>query len=234
MWRQATLLAATVLLLTACGVDVGTSASAPGASAMPIDPAPSASATSNVIEPAAIVDDFRELDAGTHVVDDPFPVRVTFEVPDGWRAWAYTSAASQINVVKPDVGEVSFEIVDNISSDPCTEELLDPPVGPSVDDLVTALSELDGFEVTAPSDVTIDGFSGKQLTMTAPAETSCDSLSTWRTTTRQNAVGAGEVNEVRILDAAGVRLVISVARGASPSAEAQSEIDAVLDSIQIG
>ena len=229
MWRRANLVTATAILVTACAADVGTSASAPNAST-----ASSASATSNVIEPGAILDDFRDLEAGTHVVDDPFPVRVSFEVPDGWRTWAYTSAASQINVVKPDVGEVSFEIVDNVSADPCTEELLDPAVGPSVDDLVTALSDLDGFEVSAPSDVTIDGFSGKQLTMTAPAETSCESLYTWRTTTRQNGVGAGEVNEVRILDVDGVRLLISIARGASPSAGVQSEIDAVLESIQIG
>lgn len=219
MRRRLILLTATALLVTACGVDVG---------------APSASATPVLIEPAAGVDVFRELEAGTYVVDDPFPLRFSFVVPDGWRTWAYTSAGSQINVVKPDVGEVSFEIVENISADPCTRELLDPAVGPSVDDLVTALSDLDGFDVSAPTDVTIDGYSGKQLTMTAPAETSCESLLTWRTSTRQNGVGAGEVNELRILDVDGIRLLISVARGGSPTAEARSEIDAILDSIEIG
>jgi hypothetical protein len=228
MWRRTTLVGVTAVLVTACAVDAGPSTTPASAAATPgmLEP--------GMIEPAAGVEVFRELEAGTYLVDDPFPVRVSFAVPAGWRTWAYTSAASQINVIKPELGEVSFEIVDNISADPCTAELLDPPVGPSVDDLVTALSDLDEFEVSPPTDIMIDGYSGKQLTMTAPAETTCESLSTWRTTTRQNGVGPGEVNEVQILDVDGVRLVISVAHGPSLLAGAQSEIDAVLESIQLG
>ena len=223
MWRRAILLTVTTLLVTACGIDAGASASAPSVSGTPV-----------LIEPAGEIEEFRDLEAGTYVVDDPFPLRVSFVVPNGWLTWAYTSAASQINFAKPDVGEISFEIVDNVSAEPCTQLLRDPPVGASVDDLVAALSDLPDFEVNPPTDITIDGFSGKQLTMTAPANARCGSLYTWRTTTRQNGVGAGEVNEVRILDVDGVRLVISVAHGPSLSAEARSEIDAVVNSIQIG
>ena len=244
MWRRATLLTVTVLLVTACGTEADASASAPIASvaADPSAPiasvaadssAPSAGATPVLIEPAGAVEEFHDLEAGTYVVDDPFPLRVSFAVPAGWVTWAYTSEASQLNVVKAEFAEVSFEIVDNVSGDPCTQ-LLDPPVGPSVDDLVTALSDLDGFEVSAPADITIDGFSGKQLTMTAPTDHRCRSLLTWRTTTRQNGVGPSEVNEVRILDVDGVRLVISVAHAPSLTDDARSEIDAVVGCIQIG
>lgn len=232
MWRRTTLLFVTVLLVAGCGADAG--ASDPGASASAASSAPSAGAAPVLIEPVGAVEDFRELDAGAYVIDEPFPVRISFAVPDGWRRWAYTSAASQLNVVKPEVGEVSFEIVDNVSADPCTGELLDPPVGPSVDDLVTALSDLDEFEVSPAEDVTVDGFSGRQLIIKAPADAACESLSTWRTTTRQNGVGAGEVNEVRILDVDGVRLVISVAHGPSLTDDAQADIDSVLGSIQLG
>jgi hypothetical protein len=227
MWRPAISLTGIALLVTACGV-------AGGPSTGPSANAPSASATPRLIEPGAVVDDFRALGAGTYVVDDPLPVRVSFIVSVGWRRWAYTPAGSQMNLVKPDTGEISFEIVDNVSANPCTDELLDPPVGPSVDDLVTGLSDLNEFEVSPPTGITIDGFTGKQLTITAPAKTECESLHTWRTTTRQNSVGAGEVNEVRILDVDGVRLVISVAHAPSLPVAARREIDSVLESIQIG
>jgi hypothetical protein len=103
-----------------------------------------------------------------------------------------------------------------------------------VEDLVAALSSLDEFEVSEATDIEISGFSGKQLTLTAPAEPSCDSLSTWATTTRKNGVGAGEVNEVRILDVNGTRLVISVAHGAELTPDQRTELDTVVDSIVIG
>ena len=181
----------------------------------------------------------RPLEAGTYYVDDPFPVQASFTVPNGWEVWAYTTAASQVNLAKPEVGEVSLEIVDNVSADPCTSEPLDPPVGPSVDELVAALSNLSefGFEVSPATDITIDGFRGKQLALQAPPNETpeCDGWLTWRTTTRQNGVGPGESNEVRILDVDGVRLMISVAHGpAELPPGARSEIDAVVDSIQIG
>jgi hypothetical protein len=58
-------------------------------------------------------------------------------------------------------------------------------------------------------------------------------MRTWRTTTRQHGVGPGEVNEVRILDVDGVRLVISVAYQAGLSPRDRSEVDAVLESLPI-
>jgi hypothetical protein len=49
--------------------------------------------------------------------------------------------------------------VDNVVADPCsdqeTAELLDPPVGPSVDELATAISSLEGYEATAPEVITV-------------------------------------------------------------------------------
>ena len=45
----------------------------------------------------------------------------------------------------------------------------DPPVGPTVDDMATALAALSPFVLTKPpSDVTVDGFSGKHLELTVP------------------------------------------------------------------
>jgi hypothetical protein len=199
---------------------------------------PTAAPTPELLEPTSRFDQDRELRAGTYTAE--LPARVTFTVPDGWFAWAYTHAATQLNLVKSeDSGELSFEIVDNVSADPCTGEPRDPPVGPTVEDLVAALTDLErfGFDVSPATDVTVDGFSGKQLTMTAPTPPAGCELATWRTTTRQNGVGAGEINEVRIVDVDGVRLLISIAHGADRarlSASARSEVEGIVDSLQLG
>jgi hypothetical protein len=229
-------LAAAVLVAAAV---VGAAYFGGGANVGSGDTTPTAAPSSQLIEPTSRVDIARELRAGTYTAE--LPVRVTFTVPDGWNAWAYTDAATQLNLVKPeDAGELSFEIVENVSADPCTRELRDPPVGPGVGDLVSALTDLErfGFDVSPATDVTVDGFSGKRLTMTAPTAVpaGCE-LTTWRTTTRQNGVGGGEINEVRIIDVGGVRLLISIAHGAGGTppltAERRSEIDGIVDSIQL-
>jgi hypothetical protein len=174
------------------------------------------------------------LAAGTYYVDTPFPVHVTFDLPQGWDAWAYTPAGSQINLSQMgSSGEVSFEIVDNISANPCTERLLDPPVGPSVEELVTALSNMPRFDASPATDITIDGFHGKRFTLTAPVGDLCGSMLTWKTTTRQNGVGPGEVNDVRIIDVDGTRLLICIAYTPPLTEEEISELDSVVDSVQI-
>ena len=59
----------------------------------------------------------------------------------------------------------------NVVTDGCRDHTaLDPPVGPTVADLASALSQLEPFEVTAPpTDVTLLGYHGKHLELTVPA-----------------------------------------------------------------
>jgi hypothetical protein len=203
------------------------------------DPTPTPPA-GTLLEPLFTADLTNALEPGRYYVDDPFPVRVSVTVPEGWSSWAYTEAGSQIAFQKEDAdppvtgGELSITIVDNVSADPCeTNTLLDPPVGPSVDDLVTALSNLPGFEASTPTDVTVDGFHGKRFTLTAAPEgdASCDGGETWTSTTRRNGAGAGEVNELRIIDVNGIRLLIAAAYHPPPSGEERSELQAVIESI---
>jgi hypothetical protein len=118
--------------------------------------------------------------------------------------------------LRPQFGEVSLEIVDNVTA------------------ALSNLSEF-GFEVSPATDITIDGFAGKQLTLQAPPNETpgCDGWRTWRTTTRQNGVGPGEVNEVRVLDVDGVRLVISAAHRGDVPPEYRAHVESVLESVQI-
>jgi hypothetical protein len=207
-----------------------------GPTATPTPTATLAPTSAVLIDPDA-VEALDPLAAGTYYVDTPFPVPVTFDLPEGWRVWVYSSAGSQVNLnpARGGSGEVSFEIVDNIAADPCTTELIKPPVGPSVGDLVAALSNMEGFAATPATAITVDGYQGKQFTLTAPdADAACQSMLTWKTTTRQNGVGPGEINEVRIFDVGGVRLLICIAYTPPIAAEELSELQAVVDSVRFG
>jgi hypothetical protein len=92
--------------------------------------------------PMALPQDQISLEAGAYVIGDPFPVRVTVEVPDGWTSCTYGPVEG--GVCRDDESGVTFVIVGNVVSDPCdpSQPQLVPPVGPSVDDLVNAISNL--------------------------------------------------------------------------------------------
>lgn len=223
------LVAAVVVVAAALGAAFFTRAGGTGAISTPT-PTPGAA---TLIEATSGSIDSRALAAGSYYVDRPFPVHLTFDVPQGMNVWAYTAAGSQVNLYNGE-RELSFEIVDNVSADPCTNQMLDPPVGPSTDALITALGNMAGFEASDATDVTVDGFQGKQLTLTAPDNPPpCQSMLTWQTTVRQNGVGPSEVNEVTILDVEGVRLLICIAYPPSTPTAAVSRLQAIVDSLQI-
>jgi hypothetical protein len=187
----------------------GVASPSPSPSASPsASPSPSPSASSD--------ETARVLRPGPHALDPRFPVSITFDIPP-------TTAPAQWLVCAPNEVEqgvcyesakdvsgpvVSFLIVTNVVADPCGEALLDPPVGPSVDDLVTAISNLKDFSASTPRDITVDGYRGKEFTVTAPAGSACE-LRTWATADRTNGVGLGERNVIQILDVDGVRVLIS-------------------------
>jgi len=146
---------------------------------------------------------------GTFHVTQDFPVAATIDIPAGW-AECSIGPLEQGVCGPPDIAGVNFMIIDNVVADPCIDIGLDPPVGPTVDDLVTAISSLDGFTATAPVDVTVDGHAGKEFTVTAPANPQC-SLHTWMGPDRTNGVGPDEANRIRIVDVDGTRILIAAA-----------------------
>ncbi len=141
-----------------------------------------------------------------------FPVDVSFEVPAGWEPCFMSPFEQGVCGPNPSGrGEPGFvfSIVENVVASPCQETLLDPPVGPTVDDLVAAISNLKDFQATAPVEVVIDGYHGKQFDLVTPL-TLC-ALKTWATTDRVNGVGGGETNVLRIIDVDGARVLIAAA-----------------------
>jgi hypothetical protein len=176
------------------------------------------------------------LEPGRYQLAPGFPVPITFEIRDGWEACSPSPVEQglcRVEVSRPE--GVSFLIVDNVVADPCGETLKDPAVGPSVNDLVTAISHLQGFEATPPVDLSVDGYAGKQFEVTAPSRGVVCDLRTWATADRTNGVGAGEVNLIRILDVDGVRVMIAGAYFPSLGPpDTRAQIEEILASVSIG
>lgn len=112
------------------------------------------------------------------------------------------------------------------------------PVGPTVDDLVTAIENLEGVGRTGPTDVTLGGFPAKRFVMTlpAPGQPGCpgpDGHGVWSNATAYGfSILDGGSATVYVVDVGGDRLVItSVERGAT--AEHLAELDAIVASMEI-
>jgi hypothetical protein len=172
------------LTLAACasgGVSIGAPASSSSLpSPTPIAAAPSMRAVASPTAvpaptyPANVEDlaDFSPLEVETYYVE-PFDtdIQVFYTIPaKGWFSWV--GAFKPGGEIDPPNSVVGLSILNviNVVQDGCTGHLAaDPPVGPTVEDMATALSRLKPFVLSIPpSDVTIDGFRGKHLELTVP------------------------------------------------------------------
>lgn len=196
---------------------------------------------------------FTDLEPGTYAIDpdlDPStPLRVTWEIPaKGWTSWIGAAKFS-------DAGHIGLSIttVSNLVSDGCRDHAwADPPVGPSVDDLATALTDLAPFQVTSPPEsVHIYGYPGKHLELIVPKDQpisddgtfiGCDlgKLESWVAAIDTEPgdafygyTGPGYTEEFWILDVEGTRLMLAAGRSpGSPPADVE-ELRTILDSIRI-
>ena len=173
-------------------------------------------------------------------------VPVTFTVPDGWGVFQ-GMFVHDVEECCPRRGPgpgVAFIEVTNIYAEGC---LVDPPVGPTVDDLVSALANVPGLNATAAVDVTVDGYAGKQIEFTVLfyKEGECggdpNPYALWYAP-GDAAPGFEEAihstfdpnffvhNKLWILDVGGTRVVIH----AYSYVPGFDDVDEILSSIQIG
>ena len=242
MHRHARSLALAVLLvLGACGQ--GQEAADPTG---PTTTASEPSATPTV-QDVMELEKFAPLEPGTYFIDpdsDPStPLRVVYEVPEGWSQWF-----GAIKFAGDGHVAINITTVVNLVRHGCRDHSwADPPVGPSVDDLAVALADLAPFRVTsAPKNVTMDGYRGKHLELIAPdlhdfSRCVDGNLSSW---VAPIDVAEGEggafhgynaepVEEFWILDVDGTRLVIETTYSPATHPEDVAEMRAILDSIRI-
>lgn len=186
--------------------------------------------------------DLSPIEGGTFLTQDPFLVPVTFTVPavtvsGGWTAHlggpygVFQGPRSGADVL-------GFTIFNKVHADPCHAErgLLDPPPGPTAADLATALAGLPGLTATTPEDISLDGFTGKQITLTAPASFAGCSLAPDGYVFAELPLGAaldlqpGQRITLRIFDVDGQRLAIVEW---DDTAQTNAVVQQVLDSISI-
>ena len=223
------------LLIGGCGGGQGASGTSPTAtSGASIAPSPT-------VRPLRDQGGTAILDPGTYVLD-PFPVNLAFDIPDGdppgWHVGRSTTDAAIVLWYTPP--EITYGFAfwngDNVYIDPCNAAAgeLEPPIGPSVDDFVAAVSDLAEFRATAPMDVTVGAFRGKEIELTVlDSGGDCPEVIAWSAGDDRLDLSPGETRHVQVLDVDGVRIVMLTIEPAQPDAAVEAELQQVLDSIRI-
>jgi hypothetical protein len=170
---------------------------------------------------------------------------ITFTLPAGW--------SSDPNVVgKPGADPPNGMVINTwlnvatVYTDPCHWRTTAVTVGPRVDNLVAALVAQKRDSTVTPTDVTIDGFQGKEIDLMVPLTVKFDGSSTaslcdggqykaWTLADggdRYNQ-GAGQHDLLDILDVNGQTLVIKRSFYPANTAADLAELQAIFESIKI-
>jgi hypothetical protein len=171
------------------------------------------------------------------------PEGATLTIPAGWGGMTGYQVGKNVNESNP----VAFTGVwfwiwdddfDTVYLDACRwgEGAIEPPVGPTVDDLANALASQAQHGDGVPVDVTLDGHSGKMIEMTLAtdidfADCYAGEVRSWSGRYHQ---GPGQVDQVYILDVEGQRVVIWTNYMPGTSDAERAERQAIVDSIQLG
>ena len=260
------LLLALGLTLTACGTG-GASTAAPSSASSPsptlivtaapsVSARPSPTAVPDPTYPANVMDvpHFSPLEVETYYVEPvATDIQVSYTIPaEGWMSWFGGFKPGLATDPPNSVVGLSILNVTNVVQDGCTGHVAaDPPVGPTVDDMATALAALSPFDlIEPPSDVTAYGFSGKYLELTVPnltlggsagdtKFTDCTDGELWSYIGQPLSFAfygyshPGQVEKFWLLDVDGTRLMIVAGTSPGSSEGDIAELRSILDSIDI-
>ena len=179
---------------------------------------------------------------------------VTYIVPEGWTGGGNAVIKEENHPGEAFIGMNLMSAEENFYTIPCvttSEGIEYAPVGPTVDDLVSAWANLPGVDATAARDVTIDGFDGKQIEFATYHLEGCNMLhydcsfdgseEPNRPTRCYSATGGGPLavpgvhEKVWVLDVDGTRLMINA--GADLYGSSQHDravLDEIVASIEFG
>ncbi len=158
-WRSPAVAAAAIVVLGVGAIAFAVSnTTADDPDGVPQAPAPTAAPTTaaptTTVAPRIVSDRTRY---GSPTSRSPTPCRTAGKHRPATDSWSI--AASSV---------VNFWDVDNVYADGCEHTLLDPPLGPTVDDLANVWATLPGFTATTPVDIVVDGYAGKRVDYTVP------------------------------------------------------------------
>jgi hypothetical protein len=159
-------------------------------------------------------------------------VRVMLTVPAGWEGGEFNIAKAPAREL-PDGTNILFRQPTSVFADPCAPELGADPIGPTVDDLATALADLPNVTDATQADVTISGFSGKHVSFVVDTAGIDCVMGIYGQDAFVRAADNGQREDLFILDVAGTRLVIDAATYPATSAEDRAEMQAIVDTLLI-
>ena len=200
------------------------------------------------------VPDFSPLEVETYFVEPVgTDIQVFYTIPaEGWMSWfGAFKLGSETDPPNSVVG-IGILNVTNVVQDGCIGHVAAvPQVGPTVDDMATALAALTPFVLTKPpTDVTVDGFSGKHLELTVPdlklggsgddtEFTDCTDGELWSyigkplSFANHSYSHPGQSEEIWLLDVDGTRVMIGTFTSPGSSDGDIAELRSILDSIDI-
>jgi hypothetical protein len=163
----------------------------------------------------------------------------TVTVPAGWEGledWGVVNGEGQSFRAVGFWPAGDFAVYD-MYSDPCAwlTNVVEPPIGPTVDDLATALAAQAMRGDALPTDTTVDGYQGKYLELSVPTDidfADCD-LGEFRSWEGRFHQGPGQIDRLYILDVEGQREVIILHHMPGTSDADLAEQQAVFESIDI-
>jgi hypothetical protein len=180
--------------------------------------------------------------AGTYSIGNPFLVPLSFAVPTSWMG--NIGGAYAVFLAKSfGTNNVSFTLDQSLYADAChvTAGFASATPGPSTDDLAMAFTKIKGLTSTGPTDVTIGGYPGKQVTLTSPTDVSaCDTeqgglFRIWRLPLGGTEdIGPGWTDRLTVVDVGGgQRLVIQSSGPSNESDAAKADVNSIISSLAI-
>lgn len=161
------------------------------------------------------------------------PVEVT--IPDGW------TRHDDFWLEGPNASYLEFLNVTDTYLDACNWLAGKAEIGPSVDDLVAGLQAEKGLLTTAPQPLNVDGFTGTEIGVSAPADLDFATCYTgtfafYQFDNRMQITAAkpGDTKKLWILDMNGQRGVITFGAWEPMSDATKAQLDEIADSITIG
>ncbi len=172
--------------------------------------------------------------AGTYLLEDPFPVRLSMTVADGWTV-VRESRFYHVGGLTRDDGSTGlrFVMVSTNTTDDCAKRAGAVDGRATVDDLVAFLAGQPLIDISENTDVTLDGYRGKYLEFTRTAgEIDCGwgGLDGWPAS---SPTASNEDDRVWILDVDGAPLVIDAFSDPNASDDVRAELRQIVESIQI-
>lgn len=183
------------------------------------------------------------LAAGRYSIGSGISNRVSAAVPDGWAAVDHWGVSGPLGYDAPDGMGVRFYTVGNLLNNPSSyaDGRQDPPVGPTVDDLIQAIVDQTEWTASTPTEATIGGFSARHVQITIPEGAELDSREPGGAFYLFQDEGAGQIwglewgqmFEVYVVDVDGERLVLDAFHYPGTSEADLAALEAVVDSIRI-